>query len=150
MDPSGESIRSERTNTDAPRTLMPPHCERCVKRFTNENSQVYELPIAESRLIDESGGHEAYGELTTRGVREVVKRLAPQEDDVICDLGSGCGRMVIQCALEWPLFRAALGVELSPTRHAAAVTARSRDPLLLRKVKLVEEDMMKADLRDGI
>lgn len=40
---------------------------------------VHELPANESRLIDESGGHEAYGELTPRGVREVVKRLKPRE-----------------------------------------------------------------------
>ena len=34
-----------------------------------------EIPIGEVRLIDDSGGHEAYGELTLRGVRELRGKL---------------------------------------------------------------------------
>ena len=49
----------------------------------------HDIPISESRQIDESGGHEAYGELTTRGVRELHALLMPTARDVFYDFGSG-------------------------------------------------------------
>ena len=74
---------------------------------------VHDLPTEELRLIDKSGGHQAYGELCPSGVRNVMQRLAPRIGDVVADLGSGCGRMVLQCALEWPTLHSVVGVELS-------------------------------------
>ena len=84
-----------------------------------------EIPIDDLRAIDDSGGHEAYGELTIRGMRELRPRLAPGRDDVFYDLGSGVGRSVMQAAMERPVARA-IGVELSATRDDVGQRALSR------------------------
>eukprot|EP00966_Prymnesium_polylepis_P246240 5695471-Prymnesium_polylepis.1 len=110
---------------------------------------VHDVPADEIRVIDESGGHEAYGELTVKGVREVMTRLGVRPGDVVADLGSGCGRMVLQCALEWPSLSSVLGVELSASRHGVAAMALRRceetlGPGLTSKVRLYEDDMLSA------
>ena len=84
-----------------------------------------EIPLGDQHAIDASGGHEAYGELTVRGMRELRSRLRPQHGDVFYDLGSGCGRSVVQAALEWPVARA-VGVELAASRHSVGQDALAR------------------------
>ena len=101
-----------------------------------------EIPIGDSHLIDDSGGHEAYGEITIRGMRELEPRLGPREGDVFYDLGSGTGKAVIQAALEWPVERA-VGVELSPSRNGIGEVAMSRaEPLLQQRVQLRQGDII--------
>ena len=71
-----------------------------------------------------------YGEVTPDGARALFRAmgLCDTEDAacepfaVFCDLGSGTGRMVAQAWLELPVAHA-IGVELAPSRHAAAVRA---------------------------
>ena len=41
-------------------------------------ADIHEIPAAEVVEIDASGGHDAYGELTEKGVRAVLKLLAPR------------------------------------------------------------------------
>ena len=103
---------------------------------------IHEIPIADIRTIDASGGHQAYGELTVRGVREVQKLLLPTPNDCFVDLGSGAGRCVLQAALEWPC-RSAIGVELSESRHLVGIRALARAPPELRaRALLLQEDML--------
>lgn len=103
---------------------------------------IHEIPIADIRTIDASGGHQAYGELTVRGVREVQKLLLPTPNDCFVDLGSGAGRCVLQAALEWPC-RSAIGVELSESRHLVGIRALARAPPELRaRAVLLQEDML--------
>ena len=103
---------------------------------------IHEIPIADIRTIDASGGHQAYGELTVRGVREVQKLLLPTPNDCFVDLGSGAGRCVLQAALEWPC-HSAIGVELSESRHLVGCRALARAPPELRaRVVLLQEDML--------
>ncbi len=110
---------------------------------------VHSLPISEERAIEASGGHDAYGELTERGVREVRSLLRPGPGDIFADLGSGAARCVIQAASEWPIHRA-VGVELSATRHAVGVAALARAPDEVRaRVELRHECVLQtASLRD--
>lgn len=102
-----------------------------------------EIPVHDAQRIDDSGGHVAYGELTTRGLRDLGKKyLQPQTDDVFADLGSGRGRAVLQCALEWPC-RKAVGIELSDTRHGIAQRALERCPPAVRaRATLVHGDLL--------
>jgi hypothetical protein len=87
-----------------------------------------------------------YGEVTPKGARQLFHQMGilkkqhhRQETNknnndenslVFMDLGSGAGKLVIQACLELPHLRRAVGVELSPTRHQAAMTAKHRLKLL--------------------
>ncbi|KAL3910291.1 MAG: hypothetical protein SGPRY_009111, partial [Prymnesium sp.] len=111
----------------------------------------HDVPENEVRAIDESGGHEAYGELTPRGVRAVMGMLGANQGDVLADLGSGCGRMVLQCAMDWPFLGGVVGVELSSSRHQVAEQALSRladwcGPQIVEKVRLYHADMLSPQL----
>ena len=85
---------------------------------------VHAIPESEEALIDATGGHEGYGELTPHGTSALL-RLIPlcQQADRFYDLGSGSGVVTTHLAL---LGYRAVGIELSPTRHAVATLASSR------------------------
>lgn len=103
---------------------------------------IHEIPLRDVESIDASGGDQAYGELTVRGVREVARLLQPGPDDCFIDLGSGAGRAVLQAALEWPCSRA-IGVELSEIRHRVGEDALARAPPHLRaRAVLLKDDML--------
>ena len=85
----------------------------------------------EEAAIDEIAGEfgNTYGEVVAGGARTVFDMLgllhdAPA-DASFADLGSGAGRMVAQCWLECNV-QAAVGVELSRTRHDCAVEGLAR------------------------
>ena len=71
------------------------------------------------RLLNSSS---TYGEITTKGFRELAKRIELYSGDCFLDMGSGVGRVVVQAALEFGC-RSSLGVELSMTRHQRAQQA---------------------------
>lgn len=103
---------------------------------------IHDISGDEQRVIDHSGGHQAYGELTMRGARAVQALLLPQQNDVFYDLGSGAGRLVVQAALEWPCHRA-VGLELAQSRHRVGELALSRAaPHVRQRVSLRCEDMI--------
>ncbi len=78
-------------------------------------------------------------------VRTLLHWCAPGPGDVLCDLGSGHGRVVLYgAALSAASFR---GIELLPERAAAAERCRSR--LGLANAQLIAADARVADLRDN-
>lgn len=120
---------------------MDPMCVALEKLYAGlDNGD--EIPFSEHKAIDDSGGEQAYGELTVRGTRELRPLLEPVPGDIFYDLGSGTGRCVVQAAVEWPIERA-VGIELSASRHGAGEMALARaDPSLQRRVRLREGDMI--------
>ena len=71
----------------------------------------------------------AYGEVTYAGARGLFAAMGLQargRPASFMDLGSGAGRLVAQAWLELPDLQRAIGVELAPTRHAAAMRAWER------------------------
>mmetsp|Transcript_9172 Transcript_9172/g.12190 ORF Transcript_9172/g.12190 Transcript_9172/m.12190 type:complete len:290 (-) Transcript_9172:209-1078(-) len=73
-----------------------------------------------------------YGEVTALGARQlfdemgmIVKGKNTQEFTFM-DLGSGAGKLVVQASLEVPHLERAIGIELAPSRHQAALVAQSR------------------------
>jgi hypothetical protein len=56
----------------------------------------------------------------------VERSLRDARDAYFADLGSGTGRLVAQAWLELPGLQQSLGVELAPSRHAAAMRAWRR------------------------
>ena len=110
---------------------------------------IHEIPFEEVEVINDSGGEQAYGELTVRGIRELKHRMLPNPGghrEVFVDLGSGCGKSVIQVAKEWTLDGVvkAIGIELSKTRHDVGQAGLQRvdDSELRARVQLVQADML--------
>lgn len=66
-----------------------------------------------------------YGEFDLRGFLTLLAATRPQKGEMFCDIGSGCGRLVLAAALAFPWARAA-GVELLDDLHNAAVSAHRR------------------------
>ena len=105
-----------------------------------------DLPVADSRAIDSSGGHTAYGELTIRGGQAVIKMFGLTAADVLYDLGSGASKFIVQACLAIPGCRG-VGVELAPSRHAVAAAAAARPAWPpLASVRL--DDMMTTPMDD--
>jgi len=62
-----------------------------------------------------------YGEFPLELFTQLLSAAEPQPGDIFCDVGSGCGRLVLAAAFLWPdTLRGARGIEISPDLHAAA------------------------------
>ncbi|KAG2442094.1 hypothetical protein HYH02_009583 [Chlamydomonas schloesseri] len=83
------------------------------------------IPRKEAAMVDATGGSATYGEITGDGVRQFLARVPLQPDDVLVDLGSGLGRLVLQVATSARL-RRCVGLELSACRHEQAGWAAAR------------------------
>jgi len=66
-----------------------------------------------------------YGELTSAGVRQLIRATRLSADDVFVDLGSGVGKVVLRVALAVPGVRC-IGIEIDGARHASACEALRR------------------------
>jgi precorrin-6B methylase 2 len=107
----------------------------------------------ECASIKKSGGDDTYGEITDEAVQIIINELKPTADDVFYDLGSGIGRMTFKMYLDSPI-KKAIGVELSPTRHANAmhIKCELEKRGKIDKGRILEfrnEDMMKTSIEDA-
>ena len=107
--------------------------DTCWRRFdgiVDEDEEAFvdmhDLPGHTARPSEGSRAS-AYGEVTRAGARQLFVEMGLPDAKACCfvDLGSGVGRLVAQAWLEQGVDRA-IGVELAPTRHAAALRAWSR------------------------
>ena len=67
-----------------------------------------------------------YGEAHFAPLHALLSRVGVRRGDVLVDLGSGTGRVVLGAALAFPALGQARGYELLPGLHAAALEAHSR------------------------
>jgi SAM-dependent methyltransferase len=108
-------------------------------------------PAAEKAIV-RAKSSSTYGELWPSALERLVEKLELGKNDVVLDLGSGIGKVVMQLAMMLPLRRVA-GYELVASRHviASGVLARARARRLVRarRVDLVCGDLMRADLADA-
>jgi hypothetical protein len=74
-----------------------------------------------------------YGEVQTAGVTRLLDadHLDAAAAQHVVDLGMGCGRLVLQVALQFPHLASVVGIELAGSRFQSAVIAANR---------LIEED----------
>ena len=96
----------------------------------------------EVMAVNAVGGPEAatYGEVTPKGFTTIALKMGLGEDSHFADLGSGTGKAVMQAASQFGV-AAAVGVELSNTRHERAMLGLSRaDPMLASTVRFVQAD----------
>ncbi|GLC36953.1 hypothetical protein PLESTB_000174700 [Pleodorina starrii] len=85
----------------------------------------YVIPRREAALVEATGGSPTYGEITGQGVTQFLRSVPLQADDVLVDLGSGLGRLVLQVAASARL-RRCVGLELSASRHEQACWVASQ------------------------
>ena len=71
-----------------------------------------------------------YGEFDLHAFQSLVAATDPATGEVFCDVGSGCGRLVLAAALAHPWGLAA-GVELLEELHTSAVDAHDKLSALL-------------------
>ncbi|KXZ45746.1 hypothetical protein GPECTOR_51g732 [Gonium pectorale] len=83
------------------------------------------ITAREVALVEATGGSSTYGEITGEGVQQFLQAVPLQPDDVLVDLGSGLGRLVLQAACSLRL-RRCVGIELSSTRHEQACWVAQR------------------------
>lgn len=81
-----------------------------------------QISAAESDLIKKKGGNPTYGEIKPASLTKLFKELGITKHDVLYDLGSGTGKVVVQSCLEFP-FKKVVGIELCQNRHEKAVHA---------------------------
>jgi len=85
---------------------------------------------ANTPFSDDKRKPSTYGEITPLGTRQLFGAMELLDDSntmgncQFVDLGSGAGKLVGHAVLELPTLERATGVELSPSRHQAALTAK--------------------------
>jgi hypothetical protein len=104
-----------------------------------------------------------YGEITPLGVRQLFHHMGMtspirKTDMAFIDLGSGAGKLVAQAYLELKHLKYAVGVELAPSRHEAALVAKSKLSHRLAsneeitpssKLEFIEGDLFQTNLSDA-
>lgn len=124
-----------------------------IRKIYTCKNKAFSIGADEIATIEESGGNSTYGEITDKGVQMLIHELNPKKSDVFYDLGSGGGRMVLKMYLDSPIHRA-VGIELSPTRHAIALKAQEKLKELGQEIsgKILEfrnADIQKARIQDA-
>lgn len=101
-----------------------------------------------------------YGELLPSSLHDIIKTYLNEidENDVIYDLGSGLGKVVIQFALETNA-RKCVGIELGLRRHQASFEAHkklldygtnsSRNDSLLNRINFIHGNIMEENWSDS-
>jgi predicted RNA methylase len=110
---------------------------------TSREVRLSSLGLAERDRVD-------YEPSGWSSARIALDRLTVEPDDVLIDLGSGKGRVVLEAA-QRP-FRRVIGVELSPelTRIARSNLAASRGRLRCQDVQLVTADVTSFEMPDDV
>eukprot|EP00435_Cladocopium_sp_Y103_P063484 s125_g25.t1 len=86
-----------------------------------------------------------YGESHFKPILDILQRL----EDILLDLGSGTGRVVLAAALACPFLKLCRGIEVLPLLHAAARDAEGHLGSALRAapVELICGDLLEEDRR---
>jgi len=94
----------------------------------------------------------AYGEMELTSVFDLMKDMALTAKDVFLDVGSGCGKLVVEVALGTAVGKA-IGIEIVKERHAAGLHGLARllaigVPGLADRVALVNDNVLNVDLSE--
>lgn len=80
------------------------------------------IPKEDASLIEKKGGNATYGEILPESLHHILSDMMITKKDVLYDLGSGMGKVVIQSYLTFP-FQKVVGIELAAKRHRQATQA---------------------------
>ncbi|MBP6920236.1 MAG: class I SAM-dependent methyltransferase [Candidatus Omnitrophica bacterium] len=110
----------------------------------------YELEETLSPGIESSAAYQSedhfYQGTPYEFIRQILRHVEPTSSDVLVDLGSGYGRMVIYAALATRI-KKAIGIELVAER--ASVSSRTAEELGLANVEFQNSHVKDADIQDG-
>jgi len=111
------------------------------------------IPSEETEIIRARGGAPTYGEISYKAVDTVLNDLFITDEDVLYDLGSGVGKMVLQSYLSFP-FKKVVGIELSTKRLSQSVEAKNllKEQGLMnpkRAILFLQEDFTESDIDDA-
>jgi hypothetical protein len=109
----------------------------------------FKIPKDDEKEVRKSKGSPIYGEITHNSVDKLLNYLDLTSKDILYDLGSGVGKVVLHTALTTRV-KKVCGIELSETRHNDAVLALEKAmawaPHIYHRVEFKNDDLMKADL----
>lgn len=112
----------------------------------------WSITPSEERRVLAARSSPTYGEIRPAALARLLDTLDLGVRDVLYDLGSGIGKVVVQAAMSVHV-RRIVGVELVPSRHAIAerILERARERGLLRtsRVELRCADFMRTELADA-
>ena len=112
----------------------------------------FEIAPSQERRIERTKSSSTYGEIMPAATVQLIDALELDADDVLVDLGSGVGKVVVTAALSSDVGRA-VGVELARDRHRQAEQvvheAEQAGVLEPGRVELRNEDILRTDLSDA-
>jgi H3 lysine-79-specific histone-lysine N-methyltransferase len=107
----------------------------------------YNLTDKEKKSFELKGYASTYGELTTKGLKQIMKNVENIKDKIFVDLGSGGGNIVIHSIKKYPL-KKGVGIELSKHRHEIALKNQLKLPEeKQKKVKFYNDDILKKSFK---
>jgi SAM-dependent methyltransferase len=120
-----------------------------VARLYNDVDGFGEVGVGPDGAALRRGRAHVYGELTTIGVRQLIRATGLAAGDRFFDLGSGTGRVVLQVAASLPGTRC-VGIEVSGRRHEAARAvlsqALAKGLVARRQCTFLHQDLREANL----
>lgn len=112
----------------------------------------FDVPDGAERVVVNRRSSPLYGEIMPTATFRLLEYLDLGKGDVLYDLGSGVGKLVVAAAMHRRLTRV-VGLELVRPRHLMAeealARARAAKVLRTRQVDLLQQDFMRADLSDA-
>lgn len=112
----------------------------------------FEIPKKDEQNIKKSKGSPVYGEINHQALNKLLDYLELDKKDVLYDLGSGVGKVVLHTALITSV-KKAVGIELSSTRHKEAMKALERTkewvPNIAKRCHFINGDLMLENLSDA-
>lgn len=92
-----------------------------------------------------------YGEIDPKSLYRALASLRLRRGDILADLGSGSGKVVLQAALQSNC-KKVVGVEVIGVRHEDAMRAHAnlllKMPDVARRITFIKDDFLKADLSE--
>lgn len=109
----------------------------------------FKIPKNDEQIVRKSKGSPVYGEINHQSMNKLLSSLKVGPKDVLFDLGSGVGKVVLYAAL-FTKIKKAVGIELSKTRHQEALLALDNAKLWANDIRsrcqLVNANLMDVDL----
>lgn len=90
-----------------------------------------------------------YGEFPLASLHAILQRLNLGPEDVVLDVGSGSGRLVLGTALLFPHLKACYGVEVVPELHAMAIEARKKAETMEDKPEMSPCHLVQGNVETG-
>ena len=115
----------------------------------SDNARDYAVTAEEYEGHFRSKGYcPAGGELSPQHALSMLSIMDLKQNDTLVDLGCSNGRLVLAAARFSPV-RAAIGIELSPSRIARALAAGKRIDAPVHRVSFLQSDILSSKLSDA-